>query len=216
MNIRAIRLTIIAGAFISGISSVAVAGQITGSDHDFTGESWSGGRICIACHAPHHTDTSVNDAPLWNHAVTAQTYTLYNSATLDAAVGQPGGLSKLCLSCHDGTVAIDSFGGTVGTTFVSGGSNLGAALSDDHPIGFTYDAALATTDGSLHPVTTPVTIGSGGQTKSGTIQSVLLFNDQMECSSCHDVHNTFTADSGVDLVRITQTGSAMCLACHNK
>ncbi len=195
----------------------AIGGQITGSAHDFTANAWSGGRICIACHAPHHTDTSVTDAPLWNHDVTAQAYTLYNSATLDATVGQPSGLSKLCLSCHDGTVAVDSFGGVTGTNFVSAPSNLGAALNDDHPVGFTYDAALASADGALHdPSSQNATIGSGGQTKSGTIDAVMLFNGKMECSSCHDVHNTFTADAGAKLVRISQAGSAICLACHNK
>lgn len=193
------------------------AGQISGSAHDFSTESWAGGRICIACHAPHHTDTTTTDAPLWNHEVTAASYTLYSSATLDASVGQPGGLSKLCLSCHDGTVAVNSFGGTTGTEVVSGRDNLGVALNDDHPIGFIYNSALASTDGSLHdPSAIQATIGSGGQTKTGNIQDVLLFNDRLECSSCHDVHNTFTADSGDMLVKITQSGSLMCLACHDK
>ena len=219
MNKKFFYRIIAVAALVFGISSLSVAGVISGSAHDFSTDDWSGGRICIACHAPHHTDTTVNDAPLWNHEVTAQAYTLYSSATLDATIGQPGGLSKLCLSCHDGTVAIDSFGGNAGATFVSGDSNLGSTLNDDHPIGFTYDAALASADGSLHPVNTAVTVGSAGQTKSGTIQSVLLFNDQMECSSCHDVHNTFTASGPGDeenLVRITQAGSNLCLSCHNK
>ncbi len=207
---------VMAVIFLS-VARFSAAGQITGSAHDFTANAWSGGRICIACHAPHHTDTSVTDAPLWNHDVTTQSYTLYTSATLDATVGQPSGLSKLCLSCHDGTVAVDSFGGVTGTTSVSGTANLGVALNDDHPVGFTYDTALATTDGALHdPNSQNVTIGSGGQTKSGTIDAVMLFNGKMECSSCHDVHNTFTDDGGAKLVRISQAGSAICLACHNK
>ena len=59
--------------------------------------------ICIFCHAPHNT-TGVG--PLWNHALSAATYTPYSSSTLKATVGQPTGASKLCLSCHDGTVAL--------------------------------------------------------------------------------------------------------------
>ena len=71
--------------------------------------------------------------------------------------------------------------------------------------------------GALHdPATKSVTIGSGGQTKTGSLASVMLYADKMECSSCHDVHNTFTADGGDMLVKVTQTGSAICLACHDK
>jgi hypothetical protein len=199
------------------LSGSVLAGQISGSAHDFSTESWAGGQICIACHAPHHTDTTTTDAPLWNHAVTTASYSLYSSATLDASVGQPGGLSKLCLSCHDGTVAVNSFGGVTGSEVVSGQDNLGVSLNDDHPIGFIYNSSLATQDGSLHdPSSIQTTIGSGGQLKTGTIAEVMLFNDRLECSSCHDVHNTFTADGGDMLVRVSQSGSAMCLVCHDK
>jgi predicted CXXCH cytochrome family protein len=205
-----------AAAALLWAAQPALAGTITGSKHDFTTNAWSGGRICIACHAPHKADTTVRDAPLWSHQNSTQTYTLYNSATMRAAVGQPNALSKLCMSCHDGTVAVDSFGGTAGTTMIAAASNLGTSLADDHPIGFIYSTALAAADGSLHdPTTKIVTIGSGTQTRTGTIQATILYNNRMECSSCHDVHNTFNA-STTHLVKITEAGSALCLACHNK
>jgi predicted CXXCH cytochrome family protein len=44
---------------------------------------------------------------------------------------------------------------------------------------------------------------------------VMLYTDQVECASCHDVHNTFTATTD-KLVKITRAGSAICLACHIK
>jgi len=196
----------------------ALAGTITGSAHDFTAQAWSGGRICVACHTPHKSDTSVTDAPLWNHANSTATYTLYSSPTMNATVTQPGGGSKLCLSCHDGTVAVNSFGGVTGTTMISAANNLGNNLKRSHPIGFTYDTALSTADGSLFdPATKTATIGSGTQTKTGTIASVLLYGGQMECDSCHDVHNTFTVGgAGTGLVKVDPSGSKICLACHNK
>jgi len=194
------------------------AGVITGSAHDFSTQNWAGGRICVACHAPHKSDTTVADAPLWSHALSTATYRLYSSATLKATVSQPGGTSKLCLSCHDGTVAVDSFGGATGTTTISSKSNIGTDLKKSHPIGFTYDRALATTNGSLHdPETKSVTIGTSPQIKTGTIKAVLLYNGKMECGSCHDVHNTFTVGgTGSGLVKVTQAGSKLCLNCHNK
>jgi predicted CXXCH cytochrome family protein len=204
-------------------ASAAMSGVITGSAHDFsTGSSaaWSGGKICIACHTPHKSDTSVADAPLWNHANSSASYTLYTSPTLDATNLNLGGNSKLCLSCHDGTVAVNSFGGTTGNVMISTANNIGTNLKDDHPIGFLYDTTLSTKDGSLHDPTSAaktVTIGSGAQTKTGTIASVMLFNGKMECSSCHDVHNTFTVGgANTGLVKMDSAGSKLCLACHNK
>ena len=199
------------------------AGTLAGSKHDFSSAGWMvGGKVCVTCHTPHKSDTSVADAPLWNHALQTTTYTLYSSPTLKASIGQPGGTSKLCLSCHDGTVAIDSFGGTSGSTMITNAaynplSNLGNTLSDDHPIGFVYDSTLATANGSLRdPAATNVTIGDT-PSKTGTIAAMMLFNGKMECSSCHDVHNTFTVGAnGTGMVKMASAGSALCVACHNK
>jgi hypothetical protein len=210
------------------LGSAAWAGSIVGSAHDFSSQNWSLGQICVTCHTPHGGNTTVTDAPLWNHTVTTATYTLYSSGTLNAGpLAQPSGVSKLCLSCHDGTLAIDSFGGGAGTAGpLTGSKAVGAAsegsLANDHPIGFTFDTALSTADGALFdPATKAVTIGSGGtKTKSGTIATMMLFNGKLECASCHDVHNNFTAADGVGvgdpLLRVAKSGSAICLTCHNK
>ncbi len=179
-------------------------GGITGSAHDFSGKAWnSTGEMCVVCHTPHNADTTVTDAPLWNHGVTTTNFTLYSSSTLNATVGQPGGVSKLCLSCHDGTVALENFGGnTNGTNFAQGGALVGTDLSDDHPISITYDAALATADGELADPT-------------GTaIDPLPLFSNKLECATCHDVHNG--AGGHPDLLRKANTDSALCLTCHLK
>lgn len=204
----------LAALALIGAAQSATSGTITGSKHDFSGQAWAGGQICVACHAPHNT-TVLTDAPLWNHALSTATYTLYSTTTMNATVGQPGGVSKLCLSCHDGTVAVNSFGGTTGTTMMTGGENLGTNLSNDHPIGITYDAALVTADGALNPITNSVTIGSGTKTKVGTIASNMLYAGKLECASCHDVHNTFTAGTS-GLLKVASAGSAICLTCHSK
>jgi len=219
-------LAVLVGVITGLFGVTAGAGVIAGTAHDLSGNGYTGGQICVVCHTPHGGNTSVTDAPLWNHALTSASYTLYSSGTLDAGpLAQPSGVSKLCLSCHDGTVAIDSFGGVSGADFMTGPEAVGAAaqgsLQNDHPIGFTYDAALVSADGSLHNTTNAVTIGTGGtRTKDGTIASLMLFNGKLECASCHDVHNTFTANNGTGggdpLLRVTKAGSAICLTCHNK
>lgn len=182
-------------------------GQISGSAHDFSLETWSGGNICIACHTPHNGDQSVPEAPLWNHELTVATFTLYTGSTMDATTGAPSGESMLCLSCHDGTVALDSYGGAAGGTSMTGSANLGTDLGNDHPISFTYNTALATTDGDLFDPSTATTA------LLGTIDADLLFGGQVQCASCHDVHN---ADGNDFLLRIDNAGSALCLTCHDK
>jgi predicted CXXCH cytochrome family protein len=203
----------------SWVPSGVMAGTIVGSDHDFSGQGWSGGEICVACHTPHNSDTSVAEAPLWNHTLTTSTFTVYTSGTMDSTPGQPDGISKLCLSCHDGTVALDSFGGASGSSFMTGPHRLGTDLSDDHPISMTYDAALATADPGLNdPTATNVVVGQAPFTDNGTITDVMLSANKVQCSSCHDVHNNevISGSPGDPLLRVSKSGSAICLTCHNK
>ena len=201
------------GLLLTVISLSVSAGTIVGTKHDFSASGWSGNEICVACHTPHNANTGVTDAPLWNHDLSTLSYTLYDSPTLDATTVQPTGTSKLCLSCHDGTVAYDN---TTNGTKMAGASAVGSdGLNNDHPISFTYDADLATADGGLHnPATQAVIIGSGSDTKSGTIETAMLIGGQVQCASCHDVHNKFT--DGSSLLRVSITGSKLCLTCHNK
>jgi|CXWL01.1.fsa_nt_gi predicted CXXCH cytochrome family protein len=184
---------------------------IVGSSHDFSARAWNtsvGGQICVVCHTPHNASLTVTDAPLWNHATTTATFSLYTSSTLNGTLGQPDASSKLCLSCHDGTVALSNFGTTTtGTHFISGADLLGTELKNDHPVSFTYDAALATADGGLR---NPITAASG---LGGTINQNMLFGGKMQCASCHDVHNS----AGVsNLLVKANTASALCLTCHSK
>jgi predicted CXXCH cytochrome family protein len=187
------------------IGSGFVGADINGSAHDFSTQAWSAGQVCLVCHTPHNGQTSV--VPLWNRETTTTAFTLYSSPTFDASVGQPSGASKACLSCHDGTVALDSFGGNSGTTYLTGGTLLSDDLSNDHPISFVFDNILAGSDGGLH---NPETTASG---LIGTIQQDLLFDNRMECASCHDVHNSYSQPG---LLVKSNAGSALCLTCHNK
>jgi mono/diheme cytochrome c family protein len=66
------------------------------------------GAICVYCHTPHGGNTQIN-APLWNRTVNGTAYSLYDKpTTLMRPISQPGPSSLTCLSCHDGTISIDS------------------------------------------------------------------------------------------------------------
>ena len=191
-----IAVAVLAGVGLSAVSHTNAA-TITGSKHDLSGST--GGEICVACHTPHNANTTVTDAPLWNHTMTTATYEVYASPTFNGTISQPTGVSKLCLSCHDGTIAPDAFTGHTGVTSIAAAGNLGTNLKKSHPISFTYDAALATADGEL--------------TDPGTLPAGWINNSKFECSSCHDVHNK----TGIaKMLHATNSGSALCLTCHKK
>ena len=66
--------------------------------------------VCIYCHTPHNANADPADYdPLWSAGVqTSEDFTAYSSSTLDAVIGDPLiGPSRLCVSCHDGTIAVD-------------------------------------------------------------------------------------------------------------
>jgi len=205
------KLLVTSLALLGGLGVCTNASAIlSGSAHDFTLETWGDSQICLPCHAPHNNKNLTGEL-LWNHLTTGATYTLYsNAASLDAVPGQPSATSKFCLSCHDGTVALDAYGSHgVGTTNITGDALLGTDLSNDHPISFTYDAALVTADttraGGIAGLKAPGVVTAAG---------LPLFAGMMECATCHDVHNKHGNTAG--LLNIANTGSALCLACHIK
>lgn len=204
----------VALAAVCALLPLAAWPGIRGSSHDFTKTTWSTkGETCSACHTPHAGKTA--QAAKWNPPATKASFTLYKSPTLDATPQQPNPSSKACLSCHDGTVAMNSYGGKMASPefMKKGPANLGTDLSDDHPISIRYDSALARKDGGLHDPTTKTVPSLGGQ----TIQRAMLVEDFLECSSCHDVHRSkghSKTSEGLSL--INNDNSALCLTCHNK
>ncbi len=162
-------------------------------------------RICVFCHAPHRTTGA---PPLWNRGDSTASYLLYDSTTFDAAAGQPTGASRMCLSCHDGTVALGDVASEPSEIdfaperrFLDPATgSLSTDLGDDHPVSFPYDASLASQDPELaDPLTIPLPITLDGA-------------GELQCTSCHDPHD----DLFGDFLRLAPTGGALCTACHVK
>ena len=204
------------GVALAGWLSIGALADIEGSAHDFSSEAWSGGEICKPCHTPHFADTEVGY--LWAHELSTQVYTLYDGTT-----SSPGGMdeldqySRMCLSCHDGTVALNDFHNGGGPpVFIPEDRNIGrnGDLSDDHPIGITAEYPISGSNGLHAPTQTPSGFwGFGG----GGFPEIPLFPFQGEqvvsCSSCHTPH----AVAGIDhLLRKDNSGSDLCLTCHIK
>ena len=203
------------------VSGSAMASSIVGSHHDLssTGQGALYGstttQVCIFCHAPHNADLAA--APLWNREDSAESFTMYNvantlSTTLDMNVAAaPDPFSAACLSCHDGVTAIDALI-NLPYNYVTNGNTIGwgavdADLTNDHPISIAYSVGTGTNqDPEFNPVATAE--AAGIDLYPGTVGT-----DQVECASCHDVHDESTYGS---FLKMSNDASALCLACHIK
>lgn len=189
--------------------------------------------VCVFCHTPHGGTT---DAPLWNRGLaTAGAYTPYSSSTIDTTVGQPDGISLACLSCHDGTIALDALRNATGSgnfnpaapsqgwTFVGLGTstnnslpedgritNLTQNLADDHPISMAYPTA--TQDPKFNPTNgssaTARWFEETANTRADDNEVKLYLTGtayKVQCASCHNPHGT-TAASGTPANQLAPNG----------
>lgn len=197
-------------------------------------------QVCVFCHTPHSKPGADYQAPLWNRQLSNIFYDVYQSTSLQAGpLGQPDGSSKLCLSCHDGTIALGQVNNlwgasqTIQLTGTTGGHmpigsgestgytrRLGTELGNDHPVSFTYDTALAIADGELRsPPTAFVARRQPGQT-----DPLLPLDpfDKLQCTTCHNPHLSDPAKFlRHTLLQSSDTategsGAIICLQCHDK
>lgn len=215
---RRCRGTFVASACGAGILVAAWSGvcpaqgqhSVVGSPHDLSVmgpgpvHALTEEQVCIFCHTPHH---ATGQSPLWNRTMPPTHYRIYYSSTMDARPDQPSGPSKMCLSCHDGALAM----GLVASrppedlivmsrrTMPPGRGDLTQDLSDDHPIGFRYNRALFVRDPQL---------------KNPDLVSPRLplgAHSEMHCTTCHDPHDNALGN----FLRMPEVRSTICLACHD-
>lgn len=160
-------------------------------------------QVCIFCHTPHQSSPV---AALWNRSSPGQSYVPYSSSTAVAQPGQPTGSSLLCLSCHDGTIALGDVlsrsspivmaGGII--TIPDQGGLIGTDLTHDHPISFVYNSGLATQQGELAD---PATLRP---------ELSLDQSGQLQCTTCHDPHD----DTNGFFLNWPERGGQLCSECH--
>lgn len=193
--------------------------------------------ICVFCHIPH---SAQQGRPLWNRSMPSSAYTIYQSDYLDRLnypkpsglgieKGTPGSLSRQCLSCHDGTIAIGDVymvrGNILGDTLIDmtgtdgGGmmpqtlvANIGTDLSTHHPVGYEYnpDVSISFGEGSRN-----------SELKANPDAPIRLYQmggkRYIECSSCHDPHTENKKFLRVNTgANHGQNVRDTCIACHDK
>jgi predicted CXXCH cytochrome family protein len=193
---------------LAGVLAVPLAGAQTGIINTKHNLSKSGpgdiraldeDRICVFCHTPHN---AIPRTPLWNKSLKAVNYTPYSSSTMIAVPTLPSGPSRLCLSCHDGTIALGEVlrPSTLIAMTVTGGlpsqssAYLGTSLSGDHPVSFSYFSSTANAEIAPTP------------------PSKLLFygNGFIHCTTCHDPHD----NTNKKFLAVNNENSGLCVLCH--
>jgi len=179
-----ILVTAVLGAVSALVLNTATAASIADSPHNLgsgtpltktpsgattANHSGNTAEVCVFCHTPHGGDNTAA-VPIWNRklgiggvsgAIAYKRYSILGTTTFDALEAPIGSVSIACLSCHDGTQAIDNvinmpgsggYNPTIGTpigNFVGGDQttgkltatvvqNLGTDLSNDHPVSMQY------------------------------------------------------------------------------
>jgi len=179
-----------------------------------------------------HNPSQNTTFTMYSNGTDIPNQTSHQSQAMDllSTTNAPGSVSMLCLSCHDGTTATNAYGYSGNTSpgrgsaseFVGARATIGGPvgggndLSNHHPIGFNYDAAqgyddelAASSEAGYLKHTTLGTKGGGPATIAD-----LLWNGNVECVSCHDVHNT--KNGGDKFTWVQDQQSALCLTCHLK
>ncbi|HHW15408.1 MAG TPA: cytochrome c3 family protein [Firmicutes bacterium] len=232
------RLILIALILLITVGQTVAAASIVGSYHDL---SWINqthlgtigwqffddyNEVCVYCHTPHHANQAAG--PLWNRATNTTTFQLYTSGTLDAAPNQPGPSSRLCLSCHDGTVAVDAILNApppdADDKLSSVHGKMVKPWQQSHvDCSFCHSGVFGDFSGSFfggtladeHPVGISYTSAPDLVEAPGNglfPNGIKLIDGKVECASCHNVH-----DPGIPpFLRTSNAGSALCYTCHKK
>lgn len=217
MRGRVLKVVIIVLAICYTVGSAGRRGSVFDSKHNLSlsgkGDikAVSETRVCIFCHSSHNASS---EGPLWNHKTTVPgKFVTYDRTTLSSKPEQPNGATKLCLSCHDGTIAVGavhSIADPINMRNVGGSgeiptarrSRIGTDLSGTHPVSVRYSQPLAMSSRHLRwPPADPE--GIIGPDEGGYVQ----------CTSCHDPHD----DSRSERYPFWRkaTFDEVCEACHD-
>lgn len=231
--------------FLAAVSALSLgslnsnAAGITGSRHDLStgmGSLYKHGAPyiyneytdpCVFCHTPHSTPTS--GSLFWNRPYSTASYIVYSSPTSKLIPGQPDSStsSALCLSCHDGTIAVDTVVTKPDPGYVEASSHLrmskdmadscagchtassparmaavrraflGNDLTKEHPVNMFYDNAV---NPQLAPA--PAITASG----------LKLYDNRVQCATCHNPHDP----TNKPFLRVQNMQSNLCTTCHLK
>jgi len=226
MKRKIVALFVVIGVIFASVFS-AMSASVVVSKHNLAGPYDPSEQVCVYCHTPHFANSgNLSGVPLWNRSSGNTSFTMYSSATIDAAIANaPSPNSLACLGCHDGVNANNNkhdllngpgSGSIPDTTswpncrrchpqmYGSPAVNwIGTDLKKSHPVSIVYPTAAQ--DPGFH---IPPDLQKGWTASP----SVPLYRGKVECPSCHNVHDP----EKVPFLRMANSGSDLCFKCHNK
>ncbi len=175
--------------------------------------------VCKFCHIPHNASVP---SPLWSRRLSSVDYQTPSIRTPQGdriTAPQPDGSSRLCLSCHDGTIALGEIAGEPRRITMAGGPRLGPGrkgflgtdLSGSHPISFVVpdgDYGTSDTDRDMGLKTLSAIRGSS--------EVRIDSEGKMQCTTCHDPHrDRYYREGTVPRFWVLPTVEEVCLTCHD-
>jgi len=239
---KTVAVAALAAVAVGAVASVSFAGMgartgVNGSFHDMNSYAPTKGgvqekyeRVCVFCHTPHNAvvnepGNSANFLPLWNHDLTQLTFTPYQWATplnKTLTITDPlTGPSRLCMSCHDGSIAVDEHGPAmpnVGSIKLSGTRAIGNGgdLTTTHPIGFDYELAATTRNLTAVNGNTLGTPVSEIVTSNNSFATAITINPNPNDNTYNAVERKGTRTIKSVLYNDTIMTCATCHEVHNK
>jgi predicted CXXCH cytochrome family protein len=161
--------------------------------------------ICGFCHTPHNANPEV---PLWGYEISEASYNLYFSPSLDSILEQPGGSSKLCLSCHDGSIALMSTRQNKRSLSKNISGYNGLDLTGSHPVSFVIDDSIISQNNKKDML-----LKNLKEIKVSFDEKAIKEDNKMECTTCHDPHKNIFPQGDIPFGRIEKF-NLLCTSCH--
>ena len=200
-----------AGTAVGAVDDGPRVRQVSGTVHNLSVEGPGTTRasdldeVCRFCHVAHGgSDLGL----LFNKQESQAAYVPYSSPSLHVTPDVPQSVSRLCMSCHDGTVALgDLLADNTLYTFPTGRETLQPGfgglepmLQDDHPISFPYQEAILNGNTELR------------DQLSLPVELQLDTGGQVGCGTCHDAHDNTQGF----FLRRPLAQATICTDCHVK
>jgi len=194
---------IIAGGWL--IVSATVSAdyrKVYGSKHDLGtfAESGNSQSVCVYCHTKHSRQ---GGSPMWER-ISDSSFPIYSSSVAENSNSHIGITTAICLSCHDGTIGSDVRKGPTRTL-----------VDDSNQWSLNNVAFNTVSTGQDHPVGVEIPTHLSGYRDIGSISAagLELFDNRVECATCHAVHGGFGSEG---FLRLDPVNADLCLGCHLK
>ncbi len=213
-------------------ASIAYSASVTNSKHDLSylltvdpsmANAYNQyGEVCVYCHTPHGANTGIT-APLWNRNTPVGPFNVYTSDTMDTVPSNPpSGISLACLSCHDGTTAVDSIINAPGS-----GANLSGPWYSNAEATSHYKMSRATLAGRCafcHGGVGPYQPGAGDHRPAYLNENLAPSGTPVNLSNDHPISMAYPSDQPTQFNSAANGkvgtlplygGKVECSSCHN-